>query len=66
MLYNFSIPCEEHLAMEKKKNVFIGNSLTEYFNWQQCFPDYHVINVGSAGETVEGLRGRMDGIRKLV
>ena len=52
--------------MEKKKNVFIGNSLTEYFNWQQCFPDYHVINVGSAGETVEGLRGRMDGIRKLV
>jgi lysophospholipase L1-like esterase len=42
--------------------VFIGDSLTEYFDWQQRFPEHRVVNLGIAGETVEGLLGRMDRI----
>lgn len=42
--------------------VFIGDSLTEYFDWQKRFPEHHVINLGIAGESVEGLLDRMDRI----
>lgn len=45
-----------------KRIVFIGDSLTEYFDWQSRFPGYDVINLGIAGETVEGLLGRIDSI----
>ncbi|MBI3592608.1 MAG: GDSL family lipase [Nitrospirae bacterium] len=42
--------------------VFIGDSLTEYFDWQKRFPDYNVMNLGIAGETVEGLASRLNRI----
>jgi lysophospholipase L1-like esterase len=45
-----------------KRIIFIGDSLTEYFDWQSRFPEYDVINLGIAGETVEGLLGRIDRI----
>ncbi len=45
-----------------KNIVFIGDSLTGYFDWQKRFPDYDVKNLGIGGETVEGLMGRMDRI----
>ncbi|MBZ0157807.1 MAG: GDSL family lipase [Alphaproteobacteria bacterium] len=45
---------------ETKNIVFLGDSLTEYFDWQQRFPEHHVINLGIAGETVDGLLERMD------
>jgi lysophospholipase L1-like esterase len=45
-----------------KRIAFIGDSLTEYFDWQSRFPEYDVMNLGIAGETVEGLLGRIDGI----
>ena len=48
--------------MNNKHLVFIGDSLTEFFDWQERFPDYLVLNLGIAGETVEGLLGRMDRI----
>ncbi len=49
--------------MEKRKTiVFIGDSLTEYFDWQKRFPGFNVSNLGIGGETVEGLLGRMDRI----
>ena len=38
--------------------VFLGDSLTEFFDWQKRFPGYHVNNLGVAGEPVEGLLGR--------
>jgi lysophospholipase L1-like esterase len=44
------------------KLVFIGDSLTEFFNWQGRFPEYEVINLGIAGERTEELLGRVDGI----
>lgn len=43
--------------------AFLGDSLTEYFDWQRRFPEYEVINLGLAGETVQGLRFRVGHIR---
>jgi len=39
--------------------LFIGDSLIEYFDWQERFPKYSVYNMGAAGETVEGLYARL-------
>lgn len=46
--------------MKNKKLVFIGDSLTEYFDWQSRLLEYDVVNLGISGETVEGLLGRID------
>lgn len=45
------------------KLVFVGDSLTEWFDWQGRFPDYSIANLGISGETVEGLLARMEQIR---
>ncbi len=42
--------------------LFLGHSLIEFFDWQGRFPDHKVANLGVAGETVEGLLARVDGI----
>ena len=39
--------------------LFIGDSLIEYFDWQERFPKNSVYNMGVAGETVEGLYSRL-------
>jgi lysophospholipase L1-like esterase len=49
-----------------KHLVFIGDSLTEWFDWQERFPAYRVLNLGISGETVEELLGRRDRIRSRV
>ncbi len=48
--------------MNKKEILFIGHSLIEFFDWQGRFPDHRVANLGVAGETVEGLLSRVEGI----
>ncbi len=48
--------------MPKQQYLFIGDSLVEFFNWQNRFPDQQVINFGQAGETAEGLAARLPGI----
>jgi lysophospholipase L1-like esterase len=40
--------------------LFIGDSLIEYFDWQERFPKNMVYNQGVAGETVEGLYARIE------
>jgi lysophospholipase L1-like esterase len=50
----------------KKNLVFIGDSLTEWFDWQERFPAYQVTNLGISGETVEELLDRRDHIRSRV
>ena len=47
----------------KKNLVFIGDSLTEWYDWQERFPAYEVLNLGISGETVEELLDRRDDIR---
>ncbi len=39
--------------------LFLGDSLIEYFDWQQRFPDHKVGNFGNAGESVQGLLSRV-------
>jgi lysophospholipase L1-like esterase len=46
-----------------QKLVFIGDSLTQWFDWQSRFPDYDVMNLGISGETVEGLLNRRERLR---
>ena len=46
--------------------VFIGDSLTQWCDWEQRFPDHQVTNLGISGETVEGLLARRDRIRAAV
>ncbi len=50
----------------KKKLLFIGDSLIEYFDWAGRFPSYSVYNMGVAGETVDGLYARIDRIIKAI
>lgn len=49
-----------------KRLVFIGDSLTQWFDWQRRFPDAEVLNLGISGENVEGLLARRDQIHSLV
>lgn len=42
--------------------LFIGHSLIEFFDWQKRFPEHRVLNLGVAGETVEGLLSRVERI----
>lgn len=46
--------------------VFIGDSLTEWCDWQERFPAHRVMNLGISGETVEELLHRRDLIRERV
>ncbi len=53
--------------MKLSKNLtFIGDSLTEYYDWQQRFPEYRVTNLGVSGETAEGLLDRLDRVRSRI
>lgn len=40
--------------------IFLGDSLIEFYDWQACFPNHTVVNLGQAGETVQELRQRLD------
>lgn len=46
--------------------VFIGDSLTEYFDWSRRFPRCRVDNLGVSGETAEGLLERLQRISASV
>ncbi len=46
--------------------VFIGDSLTQWFDWQGRFPEYIIVNLGISGETVEGLLARLELIHSQV
>ncbi|MFH7326252.1 GDSL-type esterase/lipase family protein [Desulfurivibrio sp. C05AmB] len=39
--------------------IFIGDSLIEYYDWNDRFPQHRVHNLGWSGETLEGLRTRV-------
>jgi len=46
--------------------IFIGDSLTQWFDWEDRFPGHRVMNLGVSGETVEGLLARREYIRSIV
>lgn len=45
---------------QKKEIVFLGNSLTEAGEWQELFPDKHVVNRGISGDVTFGIYARLD------
>lgn len=47
------------MGSEAKNILFVGDSLIEFFDWQEEFPEHRVHNLGIAGETVEGLLSRI-------
>ncbi|MBI5846762.1 MAG: GDSL family lipase [Nitrospirae bacterium] len=49
-----------------KRLLFLGDSLIEYFDWSERFPEYEVYNLGMAGETVSGLAARLGHIIRTV
>jgi lysophospholipase L1-like esterase len=50
----------------KKRILFIGDSLIEFFDWAERFREHEVYNFGIAGETVEGLKSRLPHILNKV
>jgi lysophospholipase L1-like esterase len=50
----------------RKHLVFIGDSLTQWCDWERRFPGYRVANLGISGETVEGLLARRERIRSQI
>ena len=50
----------------RKHLVFIGDSLTQWCDWEQRLPGYRVTNLGISGETVEGLLARRERIRAQI
>lgn len=49
-----------------KNLVFIGDSLTQWFDWQDRFAEHEVTNLGLAGEPVEGVLSRRERIRSQI
>jgi lysophospholipase L1-like esterase len=45
-----------------KDILFIGDSLIEFFDWEERFPRHRVENLGVSGETVQWLLERIDRI----
>lgn len=45
--------------MRRLRILFIGDSLVEFLDWQERFPEHEVLNMGLAGETIEGLFSRL-------
>ncbi len=45
--------------------LFVGDSLIEYLDWQERFPDHTVTNLGVAGESVQGLLSRIIVIKEV-
>ena len=48
------------------KLLFIGDSLIEYFDWQERFPKDAVYNMGIAGEMVETMYSRIEVVYRQV
>jgi lysophospholipase L1-like esterase len=51
---------------KRKRLLFLGDSLIEYFDWSERFPEHEVYNLGIAGETVRGLAARQGHILRKV
>lgn len=51
---------------DKKKIIFIGDSLIEWFDWAGRFPEHEVHNLGISGETVDWMLDRLPRITQSI
>jgi len=58
---------QTHQIMEQRSGiiVFLGDSLTEWFDLESYFPDQHIINMGIAGDTSDGILYRLDRVIRI-
>ncbi|RME64409.1 MAG: hypothetical protein D6778_08005 [Nitrospirae bacterium] len=47
---------------DKKTILLLGDSLIEYGHWEDYLKPYNAINLGLAGETIEGLLDRLSSV----
>jgi len=50
---------------ETEKIVFIGDSLTEWFNFAKYLPHLEIVNEGIAGDTTYGLLERLEDVLEI-
>ena len=52
---------KEFRAMPRTEGsiVFLGDSITDYVNFDEFLPSYHIINMGIAGDTTSGVLRRL-------
>lgn len=48
------------LGVPERRVVFLGDSITEFGNWDEWFPDRPVLNRGVAGETSDQVLNRLE------
>lgn len=59
-LYKNKISAHKKLPVTNKDILFIGDSLTDYFEWNEIFSDFNVKNRGIAGDDVQGVLNRIN------
>jgi len=52
------------LPIRQDSIVFLGDSITQWTEWSEMFPDQNVINRGIAGDTTLGMLNRIEDIAK--
>lgn len=62
--YRMKVSMFEHEKTNKNGIVFLGDSLTDYVNFEDYFP-FPVFNRGIAGDTTSGVLNRIDDIIEL-
>ncbi|TKD70212.1 GDSL-type esterase/lipase family protein [Pseudalkalibacillus hwajinpoensis] len=45
---------------QDSETIFLGDSLTDYYEWGEALSDYKVLNRGIAGDTTTGVLNRID------
>ena len=56
----------QRTGIKSNNLVFIGDSLTQWCDWERRFPGHIVTNLGISGETVGGLLSRRERIRARI
>ena len=50
----------ENMFLRKGGVVFVGDSAVEFWNLDNYFPGLNAVNRGISGDTIEGIRGRLE------
>ncbi len=54
----------ESYTHKSSETIFLGDSLTDYYEWGEALSDYEVLNRGIAGDTTTGVLNRIDEVVK--
>ena len=49
----------------QNKIVMLGDSITNFCEWSEFFPDSNILNRGIVGDTPNGIRKRLDAVAKV-